>query len=140
MLAAPSASRLNAVSGCLLDCDDQIRLKRLGKRGDAWLDRNSGNLRDYLNWAAWMRQHAVDPGWRVDVIRIDATENEMLWSRWTTWKRGDPRWNVMAIETTNLPVADVADRVRDWILRERQLLIAGIHPLAAWLSKKAQAQ
>jgi hypothetical protein len=135
MLAAPSASRLNAVSGCLLDCDDQTRLKRLRNRGHAWLDRSGGNLHDYLNWAEWMRQHAVDPRRRVDVIRIDATKNEMRWSRWSTWKRGDPRWNVTTIETTNLPVEDVAQRVRDWIARERQLLHAGTHPLAAWVSK-----
>jgi hypothetical protein len=38
-IAGRSASRLDAVSACLLDCDDETRAARLQARGEGWLDR-----------------------------------------------------------------------------------------------------
>lgn len=77
LLAAPSASRLDAISACLLDCDDATRAERLRARGPEWFERTGGNLQDYLNWAVWLREHAADPSSRAEVIRHEATLNEM---------------------------------------------------------------
>ena len=49
LLAAPSTSRLEAVSACLLDCDDRTRVARLRARGPEWLASTGGKLQDYLD-------------------------------------------------------------------------------------------
>jgi hypothetical protein len=113
----------------LLDCDDETRVARLRARGPEWFARTSGNLRDYLNWAAWMRRHAADPAWRPDVIRHEGTEAEMHWSRWSGWQVGDPRWRVRVIDTSALPVEAVAAELVEWIAEERALVRAGVHSL-----------
>ena len=69
VLAAPSASRLEAISACLIDCDDATRVARLRARGPRWFARTGGELQNYLNWAEWMREHAADPSSRTEVIR-----------------------------------------------------------------------
>ena len=130
LLAAPSAAGLEAISACLIDCDDDTRVRRLQARGSEWFARSGGDLQDCLNWAAWMRRHAADPAWRTDVIRHDATETEMHWSRWSSWRAGDPRWRVCVIDTSDLPVDEVAARLVEWINTERALLGSGAHPLA----------
>lgn len=129
LLGAPSAARLEAISACLLDCDDRTRIARLRARGPEWFARTPGELQDYLNWAAWMRRHATDPSWRMDVIRDDATESEMRWLRWSEWRAGDARWRVCAIDASALRVEEVAAQLIEWIERERQLLRSGSHPL-----------
>jgi hypothetical protein len=131
LLAAPPATRLEAISACLIDCDDDTRVERLQARGPEWFERSGGDLQDYLNWAAWMRGHAADPSWRTDVIRHDATETDMHWSRWSAWRAGDPRWRVCVIDTSALTVEEVAARLVEWISAERVLLRSGAHPLAA---------
>jgi hypothetical protein len=130
LLAAPSAPRLEAISACLIDCDDDTRIARLRARGPEWFARTAGDLRDYLNWADWMRGHAADPTWRTDVIRHEGTGDEMCWSRWSGWRAGDPRWRVRVIDTSALPVEDVAARLVEWITKERALVRSGAHPLA----------
>jgi hypothetical protein len=129
VLAAPSASRLEAISALLIDCDDETRTARMQARGPEWLARTGGKLQDDLNWAAWMRAHAADPAWRIDVIRHQASESEMQWSRWSDWEAGDPRWRVRVIDTSALPVDEVASKLTEWISEERALLRAGSHPL-----------
>lgn len=129
LLATPSASRLEATSACLLDCDDVIRLERLTARGPEWLSQTGGTLRTYVNWAGWMRGHAADPRSSVDVIRCDAAWDEMRWSRWNLWRAGDPRWRVRVVDTSASPVEEVAGELVEWIGEERALLRAGTHPL-----------
>lgn len=129
LLAAPSASRLEAISACLVDCDDETRIARLRARGPEWFARTGGDLQDYLNWAAWMRHHAADPSWQTEVIRHEATLDEMRWSRWAGWRAGDPRWRVRVIDTSALPVEEVAGELAEWINDERALLRSGAHPL-----------
>jgi hypothetical protein len=119
ILAAPSATRLEAISACLLDCDDETRLARLEARGEDWLARTGGELRDFLGWAAWMRGHAADPTWLPHVIRHEATDAELQWSRWSDWRAGDPRWRVHVVDTSTRPVAAVAGELADWIEGER---------------------
>jgi hypothetical protein len=130
LLAAPSATRLEAISACLLDCDDETRLARLEARGPEWLARTGGNIPDYLNWAEWMRSHAADPSWRPDVIQHEATMDEMRWSRWSRWRAGDPRWRVRVLDSSRLAVDEVARELVEWIDAERALFRSGAHPLA----------
>jgi hypothetical protein len=132
LLATPSAPLLEAITACLLDCDDATRIARLRARGPEWFARTAGDLEDCLNWAAWMRHHAADPTWRTDVIRQEATEGEMRWGRWSAWKAGDPRWRVRVIHTSDLPVEQVADKLAEWIDEERALVRARQHPLVDW--------
>jgi hypothetical protein len=129
LLAAPSASRLNAISACLLDCDDATRTDRLRARGSEWFTRTGGDLEDYLNWAAWMREHAADPSSRAEVIEHEATLGEMHWSRWNRWPANDPRWRVRVIDTSALPVECVAEGLAGWVIEERELFRSGAHPL-----------
>ena len=131
LLAAPSALRLEAISACLLDCDDATRMVRLRTRGSEWLSQTGGTLRDHVNWAGWMRGHAADPTSRVEVIRCDAGWKEMRWSRWSGWRAGDPRWRVRVIDTSASPVEKVTDEFVEWIKAERALVRSGAHPLAA---------
>jgi hypothetical protein len=130
-LAAPSVTQLEAVSACLIDCDDATRIERLRKRGPEWLASTAGDLQDYLNWADWMRHHATDPAWRQDVIRHGNGESEMRWDRWVDWQAGDPRWRVRVIDTSHAPVEQVADELASWVDEERALFHAGRHPLGA---------
>jgi len=131
-LASPSAPRLEAISACLLDCSDEVRLERLKARGPGWLEQVSGNPEDYLRWAAWMRQHAADPRFMTHVIRHAASPPEMRWERWSEWESGDPRWRVSIIDTSTQPVDEIADEVAAWIESERELLRSGEHPLSRW--------
>ncbi len=108
VLACPSAPEAGPVAMCLLDCGDVARIDRLRSRG------THGCTQDTLNWAAWQRVHAVDPGWRPDVIREGAAPG-MRWERWASWQRGDPRWRVEVVDTTALPLAEVAARVAAWV-------------------------
>ena len=121
LLATPSAPLLEAISACLLDCDDDTRVARLQARGPEWLARTAGALQDYLDWAEWMRRHASDPSWRLDVIRDKATEGEMDWTRWSTWTADNPRWRVRVIDTSTAPMEHVANELAQWIAEERAL-------------------
>ena len=132
LLATPSAPQLEAISACLLDCDDETRVARLRSRGPEWLARTAGDLGDYLHWADWMRGHASDPTWEPDVIRQSSTERTLVWARWSRWQAGDPRWRVRVLDTSALPVDEVADELATWIAEERALVRAGTHPLLRW--------
>jgi hypothetical protein len=65
------------------------------------------------------------------VIRHEETEGEMHWSRWSTWRAGDPRWRIRAVDTSALRVEEVAAELVEWIDEERALLRSGAHPLTA---------
>ena len=121
LLATPSASHLDAIAACLIDCDDETRIARLRARGADWFVRTGGDVRDYLCWADWMRNHARDPTWRPEVIRIAATEGEMRWARWSDWLEGDPRWRIRTVDTSVLPIEQVANEVAVWVTEERSL-------------------
>jgi hypothetical protein len=140
LLAAPNASQLEAISACLIDCEDVTRARRLEERGDPWFERTAGPLihsytwpewvQTHLNWAEWLRRHAEDPTWMPHVIRIPETEREMQWGRWSGWKAGDPRWRVYVVDTSAQSRAHAADALAKWIEAERALHRAGRHPLA----------
>jgi hypothetical protein len=140
LLATPDAPKVEAISACLVDCDDETRAARLDGRGAAWFARTAGHLRGeyswpdwvqrHLNWADWLRRHASDPTWMPHVIQVPETEHEMRWERWSGWTAGDPRWRVQSIDTSATPPAAAARQVAKWIEQERKLLDSGAHPLA----------
>jgi hypothetical protein len=113
ILACPSVHLIEEIHVALLDCHDVVRLDRLSKRG------THGATQDMLSWAAWQRVHAVDPQWRKDVIR-DVLLHEMQWERWTAWERGDPRWHVHVIDTSNLTIDQVVERIVAWVQAEQR--------------------
>jgi hypothetical protein len=141
LLAAPRADELEAISACLIDCDDVTRARRLDDRGEPWFKRSAGALMEtftwpewvenHLRWADWLRRHARDPTWMPHVIRIPETKGEMDWARWQDWSDGDKRWRVHTIDTTTRSREDVASDLASWIQEERDLLEAGAHPLMA---------
>ena len=129
ILAAPTAPRVAPISACLLDCDDGTRVARMAERGESWLERTGGKVDAYLNWAAWMRGHAADPSWQLEVIRIGETEAEMHWDRMRGWAAGDARWRVHVIDTSRRSPTLVVDDLVEWIANERTLADSGAHPL-----------
>ena len=76
-------------------------------------------LSSYFHWAAWMRGHAADPTHRPEVIRHPDSDAEMVWSRWSDWRSGDPRWRVHVVDTSAMPVDSVADALAEWMAVER---------------------
>jgi hypothetical protein len=96
LLAAPSATELEAISACLLDCDDTVRLARMRGRGDDWAARFGDSLDDFVLWGDWMRGHARDPRFRQFVIR-EQCDDAMQWERWSDWPAHDPRWRVRIV-------------------------------------------
>lgn len=88
----------------------------------------------FLGWAAWHREHALDPSHRPDVI-IDDGWPEMVWHRWTGWNAGDPRWRTQLLDTTDRPVTESVDHVEQWINEQLYALQAGRLPLRrGWAS------
>lgn len=139
LLATPSASRIDGIAACLIDCDDATRSARIRARGEWWFERTAGDLQAaytwedwierHLSWAKWLRDHAADPTSRPDVILVPG-EIDMVWSRWTDLQPGDPRWRVHVVDTTGLTPDEVADDLERWIAAERALLATGTHPWA----------
>jgi hypothetical protein len=89
-LEAPSAPLLEAISACLLDCDDETRIARLRARRPEWLARSAGELQDYLNWAEWLRSHARERHLRViDTTALSAEQVAAELAAWIAAERGD---------------------------------------------------
>jgi hypothetical protein len=78
-----------------------------------------------------MRSHVRDPTSRLEVIRNGASAPEMRWDRWSGWRAGDPRWHVRVVDTSVVPVEDVARELVQWITEERAAFRSGTHPLTA---------
>ncbi|MEU0582105.1 hypothetical protein [Streptomyces sp. NPDC006132] len=132
LLAAPSAPLLDAIAVCLVDVADLVRRARLAKRDPGRWDPKA--IDAYIGWAAWHRQHALDPCHRPDVI-IGNSWSEMAWHRWTSWHADDPRWRTQVLDTTDRPVTASVDQVEQWIIEQRDAHQAGQLPLShGWAS------
>jgi hypothetical protein len=139
LLATPSATKINGISACLIDCDDATRASRIRARGESWFKRTAGHLQHeftweqwierHISWARWLREHAGDPTARPEAI-LNPSGSEMVWSRWTDLNPGDPCWRVHVIDTTRLNPEAVAVELANWIEAERALLRRGKHPWA----------
>src|SRR5262245_41196797 len=108
ILASPSISHVDAFHACLLDCDDITRVDRLRARG------TYGPSMQILCWAAFLRVHAVDPGWCPEVIQTDEP-SIMRWDQWSKLKRGDAAWRQEVIDTSRLTLDQVAGEIVKWI-------------------------
>lgn len=128
LLACPSAIELEHIAACLLDCHDVVRTDRVRARqpDSDWFDQH------HLSWAAWHRMHAVDPGWTQQAVTGDENPS-MRWERWTSWRRGDPRWRVFVIDTTTLNKKAVVDRFLDW-KQSASKIRSGLTRSARWWS------
>lgn len=109
VLAAPSATRLEGISACLLDIAPDEQATRLEARGD-----DLELLPNHHGFAEWMRNHVRDPQHRQFVI-VDGGWDEMHWQRWINWPTGDPRWTFAEIDTTNLAPPVVAEGLVQWV-------------------------
>jgi hypothetical protein len=140
LLAMGDATKLEAISACLIDCDDATRAARLDGRGPEWFERTAGDFQKmyswpewvsrHLMWADWLRQHAKNPTYMTHAIHSPETEDEMRWERWNTWTADDPRWHVEVLDTTTHTRETAAQALAEWIETERALRDSDKHPLA----------
>lgn len=124
ILAARHAECLDGIAACLLDCADVARVERLIARGHEALLGQA--LPDR---AAWLRLHAWSPRWAHEFIQ-DGSPPDRCWDRWTSWDRGDPRWDIHVIDTTHLSIEDVASGLAAWMTDTRDRYEQGSLPLA----------
>jgi hypothetical protein len=129
LLAAPSATKLEGIAACHLDCDDEVRVERLRARGREWGLPSDELLAEILRFSEYLRGHYADPAWHRPDERPNAWP-EMRWERWAAWERGDPRWSTLRIDTTSLTPDEVADRLASWIAEQRELRRRGVLPLS----------
>lgn len=122
VLAAPSAPLLNGIAVCLVDVAAPARRARLAERDPGRWDTQA--IDAFVGWAAWHREHALDPSYRPDVI-IDDGWPEMVWNRWIGWNAGDPRWRTELLDTTDRRVTECVDQVEQWIIEQRSAHQAG---------------
>ncbi len=115
LLACPSTIELNGIKCCLLDCHDFVRVERYLSRSQ-FKEWPLGM--DTLCWAVFHRMHAHDPQWEQRVI-VDQNLPEYGWKRWMNWQKGDKRWAMKIIDTTENEMEYTANFVQDWILEEK---------------------
>jgi hypothetical protein len=111
LYAAPSAEKLQHIAVCLLDVSPEPQARRLMERGDdpALLPRHKA-------FADWMREHAVNPGYRPEVIMQGAWDR-MRWDRWGPGAADQRPWTSHVIDTSALAPEEVARRAAAWIRR-----------------------
>ncbi len=109
LIAAPSATKVGGLAVCILDADADTQTARLRHRGDP-----EEYLPLHLGFAQWMREHAIDPVPRLDVLKASGWE-AMQWDRLNSIGPNDPRWRVRLIDTSNRSHDRVAGDVNRWI-------------------------
>ncbi|MFG1927792.1 hypothetical protein [Cryptosporangium sp. NPDC048952] len=105
MVAVPSAREID-IAILLLDASEDVQVARLRGRGGVPPEQ----LVRHIGFAAWMREHAVDPMSLREVITEGGWE-EMKWSR----RLSDP-WKIPVLDTSRLSPAEVAAEVLRWAL------------------------
>ncbi len=108
ILSCPSAKKINKINFCLLDVSDFERVQRLKKRNTYGADQNM------LNWSAWLRMHHQDPKWDLSIIQKNCA-TVMDFSRLNNLEKWNDVANVNIIDTTNLPLIEVTQKVANWI-------------------------
>jgi hypothetical protein len=122
MLSAPSATAFAGIAGCLVDCDDWTRVRRLRERGMTPANQHQ------LNWAAWHRVHARDSRW--DRSPLLTHVEGYAWQRWLQWDEADRRWQFEIVDTSSASPNDTCAWLSDWADRQLRLLAAGVLPLS----------
>lgn len=108
LLACPSINKIPKINYCFLDVHDFERVKRLKKRNAYGMDQNM------LNWSSWLRVHHQDPSWQQHVIKNDAW-SKLDFSNWDDLIAWPEKIEIKIIDTTNLSVEQVAQKVAKWI-------------------------
>lgn len=108
VVAAPSATGLDAIAVCLLDVAPEAQAERLAARGD-----DPALLPHHQEFAEWMRNQAADPLHMTHVVSNDGWEQ----MRWERLEALAPDWQMHIIDTTRRTRRDVADAVLDWCRR-----------------------
>lgn len=108
VVAAPSATGLDAIAVCLLDVAPEAQAERLAARGD-----DPALLPHHQEFAEWMRNQAADPLHMTHVVSNDGWEQ----MRWERLEALAPDWQMHIIDTTRRTRRDVADAVFDWCRR-----------------------
>jgi hypothetical protein len=108
LVAAPSATDLDAIAVCLLDVAAEAQAERLAARGD-----DPALLPHHQAFAEWMRQQATDPLHMTHVIS-DAGWEPMRWERLQALSTD---WQMHTIDTTDMSRRDVGDAALDWCQR-----------------------
>ncbi|NIK57580.1 hypothetical protein [Kribbella shirazensis] len=122
ILASPSAPQLDGIAVCLVHVSDEERRRRLDRRdGGRW---SPAVLDSFVGWGAWHLGHAEDPRHRPDVI-IDGSWPEMVWDRWSTWTKEDPRWYTYVLDTTGRSIAQSVDDLEQWVMGQRRAARSG---------------
>ncbi len=135
ILAWPRVPEVAGIAGCLLDCQDQIRIGRLRAKGVVVNSDPPGGTHvgmDTLAWAIFHRLHAADPQWEQQVIMDPEVDppyvpwsgaNEMddlAWGRWSSWLKADRRWRVPVFDTSTAPIEKTTESVALWIEESRR--------------------
>src|SRR6478752_10615066 len=107
LYAVPSADQLERIAVCLLDATEDAQRARLMERGD-----DPALIPHHIAFAAWMREHIVNPGPRLDVIRQGGWE-EMQWDRSLAAMDRQELWTSRRIDTSELDPAEVAKLVTE---------------------------
>ncbi|MBV9605587.1 MAG: hypothetical protein JO027_10785 [Solirubrobacterales bacterium] len=105
VVAAPSASGLEAIAVCLLDASPDAQADRLTARGDP-----GALLPHHQAFAQWMRRQASDPLYMTHVVS-DRGWGKMRWER---LEELAPAWRMHLVDTTHLTRREVADAVITW--------------------------
>jgi hypothetical protein len=105
LVAAPSATRLDAIAVCLLDVAPHAQAERLAARGD-----DPALLPHHQAFAEWMRRQATDPLHMTHVVS-DGGWEPMRWERLEVLSA---QWQMHTIDTTEMTRRDLADAVLDW--------------------------
>jgi GNAT superfamily N-acetyltransferase len=108
IIACPSSSLLEAINIIVLDCSDEVRVKRLQSRPNFIVNQ------DTLNWASWLRMHCHDPQWQQHVILQDSAA-VMQFDRWVDEKSWPPSVHIDTIDTTNLSIGEVVHSIKQCI-------------------------
>lgn len=137
VLACPSATALEGIAACLLDVDDDVRLRRLDQRDPGkW---SPAARQSFVGWARWHRGHAADPRHRPQVITGGWAR--MRWNRWTGWTGADHRWTVRVIDTTERTVDQTAADIGQWVADARSRFASGQLGLSGnWASASAPSE
>jgi hypothetical protein len=108
VVAAPSATEVDAIAVCLLDVAADAQAERLAARGD-----DPALLPHHQAFAAWMRSQATDPLHMPHVVS-DGGWEPMRWERLQSPADG---WQMHVIDTTQMTRQEVADALLDWCRR-----------------------
>lgn len=115
LLACPSAPKLTGIVASLLNCSDTTRVARMRQRG---FDPRWPPTQHHVNWAGWHRVHAWDPQWEQHVI-VGNGPPDHNYDRWTSWQQTDTRWQVTQLDTTDITIEQMLDKVAGWVTANR---------------------